>query len=109
MTQTKQVKENWTMTDYIDKRGADYSFEKMPGRNWRGADLRDVNFCCTDLRGSDLIGSDLRGAILTGADLTGSLLRCVDLRGALIGDAILTDCDLSYSEIEGVDFSDAVR
>lgn len=56
-----------------------------PARDFRNADLRDVNFTDTDLRGYDFTGADLRGAygirvlwdpastVLNGAQIDGSI------------------------------------
>lgn len=49
--------------------GADLSYSKLIGANFRNTDLRNTNFKNADLRGAHLDGADLRGADLQEADL----------------------------------------
>ena len=75
----------------------DCSADPAPHVNFKGCDLRKVDFSNADLTGANLSGAYLKGADLGGADLTGANLFRVR-SGSITGDATLPD---SFSLING--------
>ena len=73
----------------------DISAEYRNGRrNFRRANLIDVDLRGANLRGADLSWADLRGADLSGADLSGSNLSGADFRGGNLNWANLGRANL---------------
>ena len=75
----------------------DCSADPAPYVNFKGCDLRKVDFSNADLTGANLSGTNLKGADLDGADLTRANLFRVR-SGSITGDATLPD---SFSLING--------
>lgn len=83
LTWMSGVDRNFSFSNFA---GGDLYRSLLPGANFAGAVLTDVNF-----RMSDLGHADLQGAILSGANLEG-----VNLEGAAVGGAI-TD-ELTFTD-----------
>jgi uncharacterized protein YjbI with pentapeptide repeats len=77
---------------------------KLPYKDLKKRDLREMNFTCADLRGMDLSGSDLSGSNLTRADLTGANLTGCDLTGCYV-----LGCKFDEAKMIGVKGLDSVR
>ena len=75
----------------------DCSADPAPYVNFKGCDLRKVDFSNADLTGANLSGTNLKGADLDGADLTRANLFRVR-SGSITGDATLPG---SFSLING--------
>lgn len=79
------------------------TLEECVGRDYRGADLRDINAYGVDFSSADFYKADLRYADLREADLSCANLKCADLRGADI-----TGADLAVARKEGANFDGAL-
>jgi len=87
------------------------------GRNFQGADLREIQLAGANLQGANLIGSKLNnadlsyakldGAKLVIADLSGADLSHASLRKAKLMGAILRGANLSGADLSRADLSDA--
>ena len=63
--------------------------------DFRGRNLRGVNFTNSNFRGADLTKADLRGAIFISADLSRASLHLADCTGA---DFSMADMSMSYAK-----------
>jgi uncharacterized protein YjbI with pentapeptide repeats len=65
--------------------------------DFRGRDLRGVDFSYVSLRGADFTGADLRGANFTCAILTRASFREANLEGAIFEDVHYPDPDFAWA------------
>lgn len=101
--------------------GLDLKSQRLPGRDFTGADIRDAildgaelsatvfaraNLRRASLRHADLRGADLRGANLTGTSFAGADLREADLSGAVLDGTVLLGADLRGANLEGAQVTD---
>ncbi len=68
---------------------------RLPYRDLKNRDLREMNLTFADLKNQDLSGSDLSGSNLNRADLTGANLSGCDLTGCNTLGAIFDGADLT--------------
>lgn len=76
--------------------------DARPRADWRGADLRAVNFSGCNLEGSDFRGADLRGINFSGCNL-----RYSDFRGALMQAANCQHANLYGAKMQGAEAQQA--
>lgn len=74
---------------------------RLPGRDYRGADLTSADLSGVWLRDYDFRRSTFRLATLDGAWLTAVDLRGADLRGASLKEASICACDLRGTDLRG--------
>ena len=74
-------------------------YAKLHDNDFRGEDLRGINFYNVDLRGSDFRGANLHNAILRKADLRGTDMRGANLRSADFRDADMRSADLCNANL----------
>ena len=92
---------------------------RLGGIEFKTCILASVDFTNADLRGADLTGSTLTNSMLEGTLLSGvraesarfagsSLRLAKDLREISWRGLVISECDLSDSELQGLDFSNVI-
>ena len=108
-----EERQDKTYLSYVDIVGADLSWLKLAGKEFRGSDLRQVSFVGTwlqecsfagaNLSGADLHCSCLRKASFMKANLQGANLRATDLRDVDFYLADMRGADLTNADLRGAD------
>ncbi|MEA5470438.1 pentapeptide repeat-containing protein [Spirulina sp. 06S082] len=79
---------------------------RLGRRNFRNADLENIQLPNACLKNVNLIGANLRGANLENTDLEGAKLIAADLTGAILKGANLHKTKLMQANLTRVDFQD---
>lgn len=77
---------------------------RLPGTNWREAEIEAVDFCKADLR-----EADFKGAILDGVSMREANLRGCDFHGALLNEIDLTGASVEKADFRGLIGCEGIR
>jgi uncharacterized protein YjbI with pentapeptide repeats len=91
----------------IDLAGRILAEAVIPGANFSGMSLRDIDFAGCNLASADFSGCDLTGACFVKANLDYANLENADLTNASLRRASLVEAVLTGARLEGTDLRGA--